>query len=85
MTFTTFLISSDEVLIFFIAGTNSFPDTVDGSLFGIQSTAIGAVGAMINFGVAYGVSLMTKDTPQEIKDLVESVRIPAGAGGAVDH
>jgi len=69
----------------FIAGTNSFPDTVDGSLFGIQSTAIGAIGALINFGVAYGVSMMTKDTPQEIKDLVESVRIPAGAGGAVDH
>ncbi len=69
----------------FIAGTNSFPDTVDGSLFGIQSTAIGAIGAIINFGVAYGVSMMTKDTPQEIKDLVESVRIPAGAGAAVDH
>ncbi len=70
---------------FFIAGTASFPDTVDGSLFGIQSTAIGAVGAVINFGVAYAVSLSTKDTPQEIKDLVESVRVPAGAGGAVDH
>ncbi|WP_306113811.1 MULTISPECIES: sodium:solute symporter family protein [unclassified Roseovarius] len=70
---------------FFIAGTNSFPDTVDGSLFGIQSTAIGAVGAIINFAVAYGVSMSTKDTPQEIKDLVESVRVPAGAGAAVDH
>jgi cation/acetate symporter len=70
---------------FFIPGTASFPDTVDGSLFGIQSTAIGAVGALINFGVAYAVSLSTADTPQEIKDLVESVRIPAGAGGAVDH
>ena len=69
----------------FVAGTNSFPDTVDGSLFGIQSTAIGAVGAAINFAVAYGVSMATKDTPQEIKDLVESVRVPAGAGGAVDH
>ncbi|WP_342070913.1 sodium:solute symporter family protein [Yoonia algicola] len=70
---------------FFIAGTNSFPDTIDGSLLGIQSTAIGAIGALINFAVAYGVSMSTKDTPQEIKDLVESVRIPAGAGGAVDH
>ncbi|MBM7068719.1 sodium:solute symporter family protein [Actibacterium sp. 188UL27-1] len=69
----------------FIAGTNSFPDTVDGSLLGIQSTAIGAVGALINFGVAYAVSVSTQDTPQEIKDLVESVRVPAGAGGAVDH
>jgi cation/acetate symporter len=70
---------------FFIPGTNSFPDTVDGSLLGIQSTAIGAIGALINFGVAYAVSSATEDTPQEIKDLVESVRIPAGAGGAVDH
>ncbi len=70
---------------FFVAGTNSFPDTVDGSLFGIQSTAIGAIGALINFGVAYGVSMATKDTPQEIKDLVESVRVPRGAGQAVDH
>ncbi|RLJ59934.1 cation/acetate symporter [Litoreibacter meonggei] len=69
----------------FIAGTNSFPDTVDGSLLGIQSTAIGAVGAIINFAVAYIVSMSTADTPQEIKDLVESVRVPAGAGGAVDH
>ena len=69
----------------FIAGTNSFPDTVDGSLFGIQSTAIGAVGACINFAVAYIVSMSTADTPDEIKELVESVRVPAGAGGAVDH
>ncbi len=70
---------------FFVAGTNSFPDTVDGSLFGIQSTAIGAIGAIINFAVAFTVSSMTKETPQEIKDLVESVRVPAGAGAALDH
>lgn len=69
----------------FIAGTNSFPDTIDGSLLGIQSTAIGAIGALINFAVAYAVSLSTKDTPQEIKDLVESVRVPVGASAAVDH
>ncbi len=69
----------------FIPDTNSFPDTVEGSLFGIQSTAIGAVGALLNFAVAYAVSLSTRDTPQEIKDLVESVRTPGGAGAAVDH
>ena len=70
---------------FFIPDTNSFVDTAEGSLLGIQSTAIGAVGAVINFAVAFGVSSITKETPQEIKDLVESVRVPAGAGGAVDH
>ncbi|MBV2358145.1 cation acetate symporter [Thalassococcus sp. CAU 1522] len=70
---------------FFIPDTNSFPDTISGSLLGIQSTAIGSVGALINFAVAYFVSNATEDTPQEIKDLVESVRIPRGAGAAVDH
>ncbi|MEX0319202.1 MULTISPECIES: sodium:solute symporter family protein [unclassified Ruegeria] len=69
----------------FIPGTNSFPDTISGSLLGIQSTAIGSIGAVINFAVAYFVSNATEDTPQEIKDLVESVRIPRGAGAAQDH
>ncbi|TMV08950.1 cation acetate symporter [Ruegeria sediminis] len=68
----------------FIPGTNSFTDA-DPLLGPIQSTSFGAVGALINFGVAYVVSGMTKDTPQEIKDLVESVRIPRGAGAAQDH
>jgi len=58
---------------------------VDGSLFGIQSTAIGAIGAVLNFAVAYAVSLSTADTPREIKELVESVRVPRGAAEAQDH
>ena len=70
---------------FFIPGTNSFPDTIQGSLFGIQSTAIGAVGAMLNFVVAYFVSNATEEPPQEIQDLVESIRVPKGAGTAIDH
>ncbi|MCA0918945.1 sodium:solute symporter family protein [Pseudooceanicola nanhaiensis] len=69
----------------FIPGTNSFPDTVDGSLLGITSVSIGSIGAILNFAVAFIVSNMTEDTPQEIKDLVESVRIPRGAGAATDH
>ncbi|WP_226577725.1 sodium:solute symporter family protein [Acuticoccus sediminis] len=70
---------------FFLPGTNQFPDTIQGSLFGIQSTAIGAVGAVINFAVAYFVAARTADTPQHIKDLVESVRVPRGAGAASAH
>ncbi|WP_371223147.1 sodium:solute symporter family protein [Roseovarius sp. 2305UL8-3] len=68
---------------FFIPDTNSFTDA--NPLLGpIKSTSFGAIGAMVNFAVAYVVSGMTKETPQEIKDLVESVRIPRGAGTAVD-
>ena len=68
---------------FFIPDTNSFTDA-DPLLGPIKSTSFGAIGAAVNFAVAYVVSGMTKETPQEIKDLVESVRIPRGAGTAVE-
>jgi cation/acetate symporter len=68
---------------FFIPDTNTFTDA--NPLLGpIKSTSFGAIGALVNFTVAYVVSGMTKETPQEIKDLVQSVRIPRGAGTAVD-
>ncbi|NLS13991.1 cation acetate symporter [Vibrio sp. SM6] len=53
--------------------------------FGIEPNAFGAVGALFNFAVAYSVSRVTAETPQDVKDLVEHVRIPAGAGEAHDH
>ncbi|OAN81763.1 cation acetate symporter [Jannaschia sp. EhC01] len=68
----------------FIPDTNSFTDA-NPMLGPIASTSFGAIGALINFAVAYLVSGMTKETPQHIKDLVESVRIPRGAAGAIDH
>ncbi|EAU44033.1 sodium:solute symporter family protein [Salipiger bermudensis] len=69
---------------FFISGTNSFTDA-DPLLGTIKSTSFGAVGAMINFAVAFTVSKMTAPIPQEISELVESVRVPRGAGAAQDH
>ena len=69
----------------FLPGTNQFPDTIEGSLLGIQSTAIGAIGAVINFAVAWFVSSRTAETPEHIKELVESVRVPRGAGAATVH
>ncbi len=70
---------------FFIPGTATFANTPDNWLFGISPLSIGTVGAVINFAVAYGVSLATAAPPQEIQDLVESVRTPKGAGGAISH
>ncbi|MDA7426038.1 sodium:solute symporter family protein [Thalassococcus lentus] len=69
---------------FFIPGTNSFTDA-DPLLGTIKSTSFGAIGAMINFAVAFTVSKMTAPIPAEIEELVESVRVPRGAGAAVDH
>ncbi|MBN9890459.1 sodium:solute symporter family protein [Salipiger abyssi] len=68
----------------FIPGTNSFTDA-DPLLGTIKSTSFGAVGALINFAVAFIVSNATTPIPQEISDLVESVRVPRGAGAAQDH
>ncbi|MCQ4294280.1 cation acetate symporter [Pseudomonas stutzeri] len=70
---------------FFVPGTASIPNTPDQWWMGISPQAFGAVGAMLNFAVAYAVSLSTEAPPQEIQDLVESVRTPKGAGVALDH
>ena len=70
---------------FFIPGTATFANTPDNWMFGISPLSIGTVGALINFAVAYGVSLATVAPPKEIQDLVESVRTPKGAGGALSH
>lgn len=70
---------------FFIPGTATFANTPDNWMFGISPLSIGTVGALINFAVAYGVSLATVAPPKEIQELVESVRTPKGAGGALSH
>ncbi|MDN3553529.1 sodium:solute symporter family protein [Halomonas almeriensis] len=70
---------------FFIPGTNNLADIPENWVMGISPLSIGAVGAIINFAVAFGISRMTAEPPQEIQDLVESVRYPKGAGTAVDH
>ncbi|MGM0785732.1 MAG: sodium:solute symporter family protein [Pseudomonadota bacterium] len=69
----------------FIPGTNMLPNTPDNWILGISPLSFGAIGAMINFAVAFAVSSATEEPPQEIQDLVESVRFPKGAGTAVDH
>ncbi len=70
---------------FFIPGTNQLPDNAANWIFGISPLSIGSIGALLNFAVAYFVSNATEEPPQEIQDLVESIRIPRGAGQATGH
>ncbi len=70
---------------FFIPGTANLPDNVDNWILGISPLSFGAIGAIINFTVAFVVSNATEEPPIEIQELVESVRYPKGAGAAVDH
>ena len=52
---------------------------------GITPEGIGTVGMLLNFIVAWGVSMVTKAPPQHVQDIVENVRIPKGAGEATAH
>jgi cation/acetate symporter len=70
---------------FFIPGTATLENTPANWLFGISPASFGTVGAILNFGTAYIVSGMTKEPPREIQDLVESIRVPKGAGAATGH
>jgi len=54
-------------------------------LWDIAPTGIGTLGMVLHFIVAYIVSRITEPPPQHIQDLVESIRIPRGAGEAHDH
>jgi cation/acetate symporter len=69
---------------FFVPGTNSFTDA-DPLLLSIKSTSFGAVGALVNFVVAYFVSNASAEPPKHVQDLVESIRVPKGAGAATGH
>ncbi len=70
---------------FFIPGTNNLANTADNWFMGIQPESFGAVGALINFGVAYAVSKFTAEPPEHIQHLVEDIRVPRGAGAATGH
>jgi cation/acetate symporter len=70
---------------FFIPGTEMAANTPDNWFMGISPEAFGAVGAMLNFAAAYIVSKITPPPPEHIQHLVEDIRVPKGAGVAVDH
>ena len=66
--------------IFFIKGTDFLP-MIGGanSFFGITPEAFGAVGALVNFVVAFLVDRVTAPPPAHIQAMVEAVRVPRGS------
>ena len=67
--------------IFFIKGTE-FLGLFGGKasfFFGISPNAFGAIGAIVNFAVAFAVKNMTPPVPAEIAQMVEDVRLPRGS------
>jgi len=71
--------------IMFIPGTAFLGDMEPNWFLGISPNAFGAVGAVVNFAVAFAVGKATGPAPDHIQQLVENFRIPGGAGAAHDH
>ncbi|MDB4077466.1 cation acetate symporter [Porticoccaceae bacterium] len=54
-------------------------------LLGISPEGIGFIGMLLNIISAYGVSRVTSPPPLDVQNLVDDIRIPAGAGIAHKH
>ena len=63
--------------ILFIPGTTFLGSMEANWFFGITPNAFGAIGALVNFVVAYAFSQTADEAPQEVQDLVESIRVPS--------
>jgi len=71
--------------IMFVADWRFLPGMSPNWFFGIEPNAFGCIGAAINFAVAIGVTAMTREPPERVRNLVQEIRIPAGMTGAASH
>ena len=71
--------------IMFIPGTSFLGDMGPNWFFGISPNAFGAVGALVNFGVAFAMLKVTGPAPAHIQDMVEHMRIPGKVSAAHAH
>nr|WP_239000213.1 sodium:solute symporter family protein [Hyunsoonleella ulvae] len=53
--------------------------------FGISPEGFGTVAMILNFVVSIVIMKLTKAPPEDVQDIVENIRIPSGAGDAVEH
>jgi cation/acetate symporter len=53
--------------------------------FGISPEGFGTIAMLLNFIVAIVIMKFTPETPQEVQDMVENIRIPSGVGEVSGH
>lgn len=53
--------------------------------FGISPEGFGSIAMLLNFAVSIIIMKFTKAPPKYVQDIVENIRIPIGAGDAVNH
>ncbi|NOH96611.1 sodium:solute symporter family protein [Vibrio sp. 99-70-13A1] len=64
---------------------NPAASTPENWWFGISPEGIGTLGMCLNFVVSIAVNKVTAEVPQDVQEMVESIRYPKGAGEAHDH
>ena len=63
--------------VLFISSTSFLGNMEPNWFLGITPNAFGAIGALVNFAVAFAVSKTSSEAPKEVQDLVENIRIPS--------
>lgn len=63
--------------IMFVKSTSFLGDMDPNWFLGIEPNAFGAIGALVNFAVAFFVMSRTAKVPEKIEQMVENIRIPA--------
>lgn len=53
--------------------------------FGISPEGFGTMGMLVNFAIALLISRFTAAPPDSVQQIVEDIRIPSGAGEAMNH
>ncbi len=53
--------------------------------FGISPEGFGSIAMLLNFSVSIIVMKFTKSPPENVQKMVEDIRIPSGAGDAINH
>nr|ADI18767.1 predicted symporter [uncultured gamma proteobacterium HF4000_36I10] len=71
--------------VMFIPGTEFLGAMPENWFLGIEPNAFGAVGAAVNFVVAFAVSKVTAEPPASVQVLVEHIRVPKGVTSAQSH
>ncbi len=63
--------------IMFVKSTSFLGDMDPNWFLGIEPNAFGAIGAVVNFAVAFFVMSRTAKVPAEVEQMVENIRVPA--------
>ncbi|MEO0472525.1 MAG: sodium:solute symporter family protein [Bacteroidota bacterium] len=78
--------TSVYILMFkFGLGFESKEEAAKHLLWGISPEGIGTVGMLLNFVISIVVSRLTPPPPESVRQMVEDIRIPRGAGDAHVH